>query len=198
MPGVEIAELAADGELLQDRGWLVPAEPPTACGSASSRSRATSRPIARMLRELGAEAREVRTPADLDGLDGAGDPRRREHDDRDGRSSATASSAAIRAHSAARAADPRHLRRDDRLRPRAPRADRRRRAGATPSAASCRASRPTCEVEGIGDEPLRAVFIRAPWVERARPRGRGAGRGTTATRSRSARATCSPAPSTRS
>jgi pyridoxal 5'-phosphate synthase pdxT subunit len=25
------------------------------------------------------------------------------------------------------------------------------------------------EVEGIGDEPLRAVFIRAPWVERAGP-----------------------------
>jgi pyridoxal 5'-phosphate synthase pdxT subunit len=26
------------------------------------------------------------------------------------------------------------------------------------------------EVEGIGDEPLRAVFIRAPWVERCGPR----------------------------
>ena len=25
------------------------------------------------------------------------------------------------------------------------------------------------EVEGIGDEPLRAVFIRAPWVERHGP-----------------------------
>ncbi len=25
------------------------------------------------------------------------------------------------------------------------------------------------EVEGIGDEPLRAVFIRAPWVERSGP-----------------------------
>ncbi len=25
------------------------------------------------------------------------------------------------------------------------------------------------EVEGIGDEPLRAVFIRAPWVERRGP-----------------------------
>ncbi len=25
------------------------------------------------------------------------------------------------------------------------------------------------EVEGIGDEPLRAVFIRAPWVERCGP-----------------------------
>jgi 5'-phosphate synthase pdxT subunit len=25
------------------------------------------------------------------------------------------------------------------------------------------------EVEGIGEDPLRAVFIRAPWVERAGP-----------------------------
>ena len=25
------------------------------------------------------------------------------------------------------------------------------------------------EVDGIGDEPLRAVFIRAPWVERTGP-----------------------------
>jgi pyridoxal 5'-phosphate synthase pdxT subunit len=25
------------------------------------------------------------------------------------------------------------------------------------------------EVEGIGDEPLRAVFIRAPWIERCGP-----------------------------
>ena len=29
------------------------------------------------------------------------------------------------------------------------------------------------EVEGIGDEPLRAVFIRAPWVERQRRGGGG-------------------------
>ncbi len=25
------------------------------------------------------------------------------------------------------------------------------------------------EIEGIGDEPLRAVFIRAPWIERRGP-----------------------------
>ena len=33
------------------------------------------------------------------------------------------------------------------------------------------------ELSGIGPEPLRAVFIRAPWVERPRPRRRGARRG---------------------
>ncbi len=52
------------------------------------------------------------------------------------------------------------------------------------------------EVEGIGDEPLRAVFIRAPWVERRGRRGRGARLATRATRWRSARAACSPARST--
>ena len=44
------------------------------------------------------------------------------------------------------------------------------------------------EVEGIGPEPLRAVFIRAPWVEPARRRGRGAGASSRGIRSRSARA----------
>ena len=54
------------------------------------------------------------------------------------------------------------------------------------------------EVEGIGDEPLRAVFIRAPWVER-----HGAGvevlaelRGPPGRDPRGRR--CSPAPSIRS
>ena len=29
-------------------------------------------------------------------------------------------------------------------------------------------------MEGLGEEPLRAVFIRAPWIERTGPGGRGA------------------------
>ena len=41
-------------------------------------------------------------------------------------------------------------------------------AAATPSAASCRASSGS-RVEGLGEEPLRAVFIRAPWVEELGP-----------------------------
>ena len=51
------------------------------------------------------------------------------------------------------------------------------------------------EIEGIGDEPLRAVFIRAPWVERAATASRCSPlmRGT---RWRSAKAACSLAPST--
>ena len=52
------------------------------------------------------------------------------------------------------------------------------------------------EIEGLGEEPLRAVFIRAPWVEEHGAGRRGARRGPTATRSRSATAACSPSPST--
>ena len=65
-------------------------------------------------------------------------------------------------------ADPRHLRRDDRLRRRAPRLHRRDREAQRlrPPAAELR-GRP--RGEGVGDEPLRAVFIRAPWVERHGP-----------------------------
>ena len=53
------------------------------------------------------------------------------------------------------------------------------------------------EVDGIGEEPLRAVFIRAPWVERLGPESRSSPP-TTATRSRSAKAACWRRASTRS
>ncbi len=58
------------------------------------------------------------------------------------------------------------------------------------------------DVEGIEGEPVRAVFIRAPWVARGRARRRGARPGERRARtpvgsSPSARATCWPRRSTR-
>ncbi len=41
--------------------------------------------------------------------------------------------------------------------------------GETPSAGSLQSFEADLAIEGIGDEPLRAVFIRAPWVERHGP-----------------------------
>ena len=43
------------------------------------------------------------------------------------------------------------------------------------------------ELDGIGPEPLRAVFIRAPWIESARRRRSRCWRASTGTRWRSAR-----------
>ena len=129
----------------------------------------------------------MRTPEALAGLDGAGDPRRRVDDDRRRRSSATGSSRAIRAHVERRPADPRHLRRDDRLRPRAPRAARRR---LPPQ----RLRPPDRELRGRPrdrrDRPraaARGVHPRA-WVETRRRRASRCSPRSTATRSRSARA----------
>ena len=63
MPGLEISELEASDALLQHRGSLT-------CGSAFSRSRAASKPTSHAARRWGRRSLEVRTPADLDGLDG--------------------------------------------------------------------------------------------------------------------------------
>ena len=121
----------------------------------------------RMLRELGADAREVRGPGDLDGLDGLVVP---------GGESTTISigiesaglEPAIRAHHEAGrpvfgtcagmiVCDDAHLGLVD--------------ATATRNAfgRQLQSFEADLEVEGIGDEPLRAVFIRAPWVERHGP-----------------------------
>ena len=117
-----------------------------------------------MLRRLGADVVEVRKPEQLDGLDGLVIP---------GGESTTFTrlmhlyglDEAVRSFAGAGL---RHVRRDDRARPRPPRPRRRRACAATPSGARSRRSRPTSTLAGE-DEPLRAVFIRAPWIEEAGP-----------------------------
>jgi len=115
----------------------------------------------RVLRELVADVREIRVPADLDGLDGLVIP---------GGESTTISMGieaaglepAIRAHWDAGGTvlgtcagmivcDDAHLGLID--------------ATAARNAFG-RQLQSFEEIEGIGDEPLRAVFIRAPWIER--------------------------------
>ena len=129
----------------------------------------------RVLGSLGAEALAVRTPADLDGLDGLVIP---------GGESTTISKAIER--DGLGRADPGAWR-----------------AGGRPMLGTC-AGMIVCDrdhlglidararrnafgrqlqsfeadlrIEGIGAEPLRAVFIRAPWIEEHGERGRGARR----------------------
>jgi len=117
----------------------------------------------RILRELGADAFEVRTPADLERLDGLVIP---------GGESTTITKAierdglepAIRAH-AERApilgtcagmivCDASHLGLLD--------ADARRNAFGR----QLQSFEAELDFTGVGDEPVRAVFIRAPWIER--------------------------------
>jgi 5'-phosphate synthase pdxT subunit len=120
-----------------------------------------------MLRQLGAETREVRRPEDLEGLDGLVIP---------GGESTTISKGiaaaglepGIRAHHTAGrpvfgtcagmiVCDTEHLGLVD--------------AGAERNAfgRQLQSFEAELEVEGIGDEPLRAVFIRAPWIRRHGP-----------------------------
>ncbi len=121
----------------------------------------------RMLRGLGAEATEVRAPEDLEGLDGLVIP---------GGESTTISmgiesgglEAAIRGHHESGrpilgtcagmiVCDDAHLGLVD--------------ATAIRNAfgRQLQSFEADLEVDGIGDEPLRAVFIRAPWVQRHGP-----------------------------
>jgi 5'-phosphate synthase pdxT subunit len=120
-----------------------------------------------MLRQLGAETREVRRPEDLDGLDGLVIP--------GGESTTIGKGIAaaglepgIRAHHAAGrpvfgtcagmiVCDTEHLGLVD--------------ASAERNAfgRQLQSFEAELEVEGIGDEPLRAVFIRAPWIRRHGP-----------------------------
>jgi 5'-phosphate synthase pdxT subunit len=120
-----------------------------------------------MLRQLGAETREVRRPEDTEGLEGLVIP---------GGESTTISKGiaaaglepAIRAHHAAGrpvfgtcagmiVCDTEHLGLID--------------ASAERNAfgRQLQSFEAELEVEGIGDEPLRAVFIRAPWIRRHGP-----------------------------
>ncbi|HEY5054402.1 MAG TPA: pyridoxal 5'-phosphate synthase glutaminase subunit PdxT [Solirubrobacterales bacterium] len=122
---------------------------------------------AQMLRQLGAELAEVRVPADLDGLDGLVMP--------GGESTAivlglesAGLEPAIRAHHEAGkpifgtcagmiVCDDAHLGLID--------ATTRRNAFGR----QLQSFEADLELAGIGDELLRAVFIRAPWVERCGP-----------------------------
>ncbi len=122
---------------------------------------------AKTLRQLGAEAREVRTPEDTEGLDALVIP--------GGESTAMSKliesaglEPALRAHHEAGrpilgtcagmiVCDAEHLGFID--------ATARRNAFGR----QLQSFEADIEVEGAGDEPLRAVFIRAPWVERHGP-----------------------------
>jgi 5'-phosphate synthase pdxT subunit len=121
----------------------------------------------RTLRQLGAEPSEVRTPEDLDGLDGLVIPGGESTTMAKGIESAGLEPA-LRAHRQAGrpilgtcaglilcAAD--HLGFLD--------VSTRRNAFGR----QLQSFEADLAVEGIGDEPLRAVFIRAPWVERRGP-----------------------------
>jgi pyridoxal 5'-phosphate synthase pdxT subunit len=122
---------------------------------------------ARTLRQLGAEPREVRTPAEMEGLDGlvipggesttiskgiesAGlEPALREHFDAGRPILGTCAGLIV--------CDAEHLGLIDAV------------ARRNAFGRQLQSFEADLEVEGVGDEPLRAVFIRAPWVERYGP-----------------------------
>ena len=118
----------------------------------------------RMLRELGAEASEVRAPADLAGLDGLVIPGGESTTIVKGIESAGLASAIRAHHDAGRpvfgtcagmiVCDDSHLGLLD--------VTARRNAFGR----QLQSFEAELAVEGIGEEPLRAVFIRAPWIER--------------------------------
>jgi pyridoxal 5'-phosphate synthase pdxT subunit len=118
---------------------------------------------ARTLRQLGGEPSEVRTPADMIGLDGLVIPGGESTTIAKGIASAGLEPALRAHHEAGRPilgtcaglilCDAEHLGFLD--------ASARRNAFGR----QLQSFEADLEVEGIGDEPLRAVFIRAPWVE---------------------------------
>jgi 5'-phosphate synthase pdxT subunit len=122
---------------------------------------------ARTLRQLGAAASEVRVPEDLDGLDGLVIPGGESTTIAKGIASAGLEKAIRAHHEAGRPVlgtcagmilcDVEHLGFID--------ASVRRNAFGR----QLQSFEADLAVEGIGDEPLRAVFIRAPWVERHGP-----------------------------
>ncbi len=121
----------------------------------------------RTLRQLGAEATEVRTPAQLAGLDGLVIPGGESTTIAKGIESAGLEPSLRAHHEAGRpilgtcagliVCDSEHLGFLD--------ATARRNAFGR----QLQSFEAELEVAGIGDEPLRAVFIRAPWVERHGP-----------------------------
>jgi pyridoxal 5'-phosphate synthase pdxT subunit len=120
-----------------------------------------------MLRQLGAEASEVRVPEDMKGLDGLVVPGGESTTIAMGIESAGLEPAIRMHHEAQRpilatcagmiVCDDEHLGLID--------ATARRNAFGR----QLQSFEADLEIEGIGDEPLRAVFIRAPWVERHGP-----------------------------
>ena len=122
---------------------------------------------ARILRQLGAEPNQVRTPGDLDGLDGLVVPGGESTTIAKGIESSGLEAALRAHHDAGRpvlatcagliVCDAEHLGFLD--------ATARRNAFGR----QLQSFETDLPVEGIGDEPLRAVFIRAPWVERHGP-----------------------------
>ncbi|MGC1166583.1 MAG: pyridoxal 5'-phosphate synthase glutaminase subunit PdxT [Solirubrobacterales bacterium] len=119
---------------------------------------------ARTLRQLGAEATEVRTPADMEGLDGLVIPGGESTTIVKGIAAAELEPALRAHHERGRpilgtcagliVCDDEHLGLID--------ATARRNAFGR----QLQSFEADLEVEGIGDELFRAVFIRAPWVER--------------------------------
>jgi pyridoxal 5'-phosphate synthase pdxT subunit len=122
---------------------------------------------AKTLRQLGAEPREVRTPAGMEGLDGLVIPGGESTTITMGIESAGLGPALQAHHEAGRpilgtcagliVCDAEHLGFID--------ATAKRNAFGR----QLQSFEADLEVEGVGDEPLRAVFIRAPWVERHGP-----------------------------
>ncbi len=122
---------------------------------------------ARTLRQLGAEVTEVRAPADMEGLDGLVIPGGESTTIAKGIESAGLEPALRAHHEAGRPilgtcaglilCDAEHLGFLD--------ATAKRNAFGR----QLQSFEADLEVEGIGDEPLRAVFIRAPWIERHGP-----------------------------
>ena len=158
-----------------------------AAASACSRCRATSRPTPGCCARLGADAREVRVPADLEGLDALVLPGGESTTmtlgiEREGLAEPLRALAATGTPILGTCAG------HDHARPRSPRDPRHPRASATRSAGRCARSRPTSRSPGSSGGPVHAVFIRAPWVAETGPRSRCSPR-STATRWRSARAT---------
>ena len=119
------------------------------------------------LRELGADVREVKLPADLNGLDGLVIPGGESTTISMGIESAGLEPAIRRHHAAGRTVfgtcagmivcDDEHLGLIDAT------------AARNAFGRQLQSFEADLEVEGLGDEPLRAVFIRAPWVERTGP-----------------------------
>jgi 5'-phosphate synthase pdxT subunit len=122
---------------------------------------------ARILRRLGAEVSEVRTPAEMEGLDGLVIPGGESTTIGKGIESSGLEPALRAHHQAGRpilgtcagliVCDSEHLGFID--------ATARRNAFGR----QLQSFEADLAVDGIGDEPLRAVFIRAPWVERRGP-----------------------------
>jgi pyridoxal 5'-phosphate synthase pdxT subunit len=118
----------------------------------------------KMLRQLGAGVSEVRVPADLEGLDGLVIPGGESTTISKGLAAASLEPAIRRHHEEGRAVfgtcaglivcDADHLGLID--------ATTKRNAFGR----QLQSFEADLEVEGIGDEPLRAIFIRAPWVGR--------------------------------